>query len=286
MRIKELQIKQIAEAIKSADKIVIGAGAGLSAAAGLNYADPEIFRELYTPFLKKGYKTIWDGITDNWSLNRENATTYWGFWANHINNIYYSQEQLEAYRLLYDIIRDRQHFIITTNGDGQFFKGNFDTAKIFAMQGSYGNFQTQHGSDGKVYDNRKMIEKMLEGFDPQTLTIREEDVPILDYTGELFCPNLRIDQYFVEKPYMLNKDAYVDFVTADQEKILFLELGVGYNTPVIIRYPFEQMTYAYENATLVRVNTTAPQVSPEIKDKAISTDMDIKTLLEELQNYL
>ncbi len=79
------------------------------------------FKEHYAPFLKKGYTTIGEGISANWSLNENNAVTYWGYWANHINNIYYNPSQLETYKLLYDIIKDKEHFIITTNGDGQFF---------------------------------------------------------------------------------------------------------------------------------------------------------------------
>jgi len=273
-------IESIVYKLQEADKIVVGAGAGLSASAGLDYNDKRFFEKMYTPFLKKGYETISQAISNNWYLTKANATIYWGFWANHINNIYYSQKQLEAYKSLYNMIKDKNYFIITTNADGQFFKGGFDLDKVFAMQGSYGKFQCQRGCHDTIYDNKKLISKMLKGFDVETLKIKEEDIPICPKCGELLYPNLRVDQYFVEKPYMYNKDDYIEFVNINDEKILFLELGVGFNTPIIIRYPFEEMTRNYDNATLIRVNKKAFQVSNDIKSKAIMTDIDIYELLK------
>jgi NAD-dependent SIR2 family protein deacetylase len=276
-------IDSIVYKLQEADRIVVGAGAGLSAAAGLNYNDKEIFARLYQPFLKKGYETISEAISNNWYLNKDNATVYWGFWANHINNIYYSQKQLDAYSLLYDIIKDRNYFIITTNGDGQFFKGGFDASKIFAMQGSYAKFQCQHGCHDVTYDNEKMIQKMLQGFDKDSLEIQKEDIPICQICGQLMCPNLRIDQYFVEASNMNNKNDYVEFVNVSDENILFLELGVGFNTPGIIRFPFERMTRIYDNATLIRVNKGLQQASEAIKDKAIMANIDIHELFKEIK---
>lgn len=281
---KSQTVDSIREHIEQADIIVIGAGAGLSASAGLNYNDQVFFAEKYTPFLKEGFKTISDGIENNWYLTRENASTFWGFWANHINNIFYQPKQLETYKLLYDLIKDKNHFIITTNADGQFFKGNFAHDKIFAMQGSYGYFQCQSGCNDKIYQNEEMIKQMLKGFNTDTLKIRVEDIPICPNCGELLCPNLRIDQYFVEKEHMKNKDMYQNFINeVGNDHVVFLELGVGFNTPVIIRYPFEEMTRLFTNATLIRVNKTMPQISSTILGKSIVSDMDIHELLTHLE---
>ena len=276
-------IESICEKIKDADRIVIGVGAGLSASAGLDYNDKEFFAKMYKPFLKKGYSTISEGVGKNWYLTRENATKYWGFWANHINNVFYSQQQLDTYKLLYDIIKDRKYFVITTNADGQFFKGGFDPNKVFAMQGSYGKFQCQHGCNDVIYDNEEIVGKMLRGFNEESLEIRENDIPICPECGKLLCPNLRIDQYFVEVNHMHNKKDYAEFISASDEKILFLELGVGFNTPVIIRYPFEEMTMIYDNATLIRVNKMLLQAPEAIKSRAIMADMDIHKLLESMK---
>ena len=280
-KLEQETINIIKEKIEDADAIVIGAGAGLSASAGLNYGDSDLFAKYYTPFLKKGYKSIGEGISDNWNLDESNAVTYWGFWANHINNIYYRQPQMETYKLLYDLIKDKSRFIITTNGDGQFFKGNYDEDNIFAMQGSYSLFQCQKNCNDKVYDNEEMIKKMLAGFDSETLEIRKEDIPRCEDSGDLLVPNLRIDSNFVETPHMVNRDKYIEFINTNADKnILFLEFGVGYNTPVIIRFPFEQMTETIENAYLIRVNKYYPELPKSLKDKAVSSTMDIHELLE------
>lgn len=272
--------KDILKEIESADKIVIGAGAGLSASAGLDYEDEELFAKEYNVFLNAGYKTIYQGIGKNWHLTKDNAKKYWGFWANHINYVFHSQKQLDTYSVLYELIKDLNYFIITTNGDGQFLKGKFNPNKVFSMQGSYGRLQCQHGCHQKVYDNQEMISKMLEGFDEKSLEVLEDDVPKCQVCGGLLSPNLRIDQYFVEGDNMINKDAYGEFVNVDQEKIVFLELGVGFNTPSIIRYPFEDMTYDNDHSTLIRVNDRLTDVPNEIVDKVIVLKSDIHEVLD------
>lgn len=283
MYTKDIVIEQIKDRFIKADAVVIGTGAGLSASAGLNYGDTEFFANKYPLFYKKGYKTINDGISRHWNLNEENARSYWGFWCNHINNIFYEPKQLEVYKNLYELVKDKKHYIITTNADGQFFKGNYDPDKIFAMQGSYGYFECQNGCSDESYENSEMIAKMLEGFDNETLLIREEDIPHCPKCNELLRPNVRIDQYFAEKRHMVNKDKYFDFLNDVIDKnVLFLELGVGFNTPVIIRFPFENMTKLIKDACLVRVNLTNNFVNENIQEKSILADMDISDLINQL----
>lgn len=279
---KKNYIKELRSAISSADKIVIGGGAGLSAAAGLNYMDQALFKDLYKPFLKKGYQTITEAMSYNWQVNEHNARTYWGFWANHINNIYYSQPQLETYKKLFDIIKDKEYFIITTNADGQFYKKNYDPKRIYAMQGSYGLFQCQKACHQKTYPNKELVEKMLMGFDENSLEIASGDIPRCPECGGLLIPNLRIDQYFVETGHQDNRDAYLDFVDVKDEKIVFMELGVGYNTPVIIRFPFEQLSGTYKNAKLFRVNMSHPTIPKGLEEKGFGISMDIDDLLSGL----
>lgn len=280
--VQKMITEEIYKTIKEADKVLIGGGAGLSAGAGLDYGNGEIFKKNYSLFYERGYQSIWDAITDHWTVNKENARTYWAFWATHINYVYHEQDFLETYQLLYNLVKDKDYFVITTNGDDQFYKGSFDPDKVFSMQGSYSKFQCQKGCHNKLYDNKEMVKKMLDGLDPDTLMIREEDIPVCPDCGELLCPNLRIDQYFVDEPYMHKQDAYVDFASAENERIVFLEIGVGYNTPVIIRYPFEKMTNAYSNATLIRVNKSNLEETFVSKDKMIATTRDIHDLLIDL----
>lgn len=269
--------------INEADRIVIGAGAGLSASAGLDYNSEAVFADMYLPFHRKGYKTISETMAKYWELSEDNQLAYWGFWANHINNIYYQQEQLALYKQLFHLIKDKNYFIITSNGDGQFFKGGFDHQRIFAMQGSYGKFQCQLACNNDVYDNEAYIQQMLKGFNEISLEVKEEDVPRCPTCGGLLCPNLRVNQYFVNGTNMNNRQAYGDFVTVTDEVIFYLELGVGFNTPGIIRYPFEDMVNDYPYSTLIRVNLHDPEIPEEIKDKSIGKAMDIGQFISELK---
>lgn len=272
--------ERILNVLKNADAVVIGAGAGLSASAGLDYNDTMFFEKHYSHFRKKGFKTISEGIRANWNLDKENAVSYWGFWANHISNVFYKQPQLPTYKLLYDIIKDKPYFIITTNADGQFYKGDFDAQKIFAMQGSYSKFQCQKKCHNVIYDNEKMVSQMLNGFDSGSLEIKSEDIPKCPVCHEFLVPNLRTDGNFVEEPNMVNKDEYIHFINSyAKSSIVFLELGVGYNTPIIIRFPFEQMTNSIKDGWLIRVNKYYPDLPQEVTDKAIATKMDINELL-------
>lgn len=280
------QNKSIGRLINDADRVVIGAGAGLSAAAGLDYNSEEFFAKLYPSFYKKGFKTISEAIRQHWEPSESNQLSYWGFWANHIQTIYYEQDLSELYESLYDALEGKDYFIITTNADGQFFKGKFDPDRVFAMQGSYGKFQCQHGCHEAVYDNKAYIEKMIEGFDEATLEIREEDVPKCPVCGGLLSPNLRVNQYFVNGTNMDNRNTYGEFVTVTDEKIVYLELGVGYNTPGIIRYPFEEMVMDYKHAHLIRVNALESEIPDELKEKSVSKAMDIGLFLKELREDL
>ncbi|MCH4888160.1 NAD-dependent protein deacetylase, SIR2 family [Acidaminobacter sp. JC074] len=274
-------LDEIIKNIDQADRIVIGAGAGLSASAGLNYNDEGLFKELYPLYARLGYKTISDGIAHHWYLREESANTYWGFWARHIYNVYYRTDQLEAYKDLYDIVKDKHYFVITTNADGQFFKGGFSKDKIFSMQGSYGKFQCSKSCHETLYDNKEDIYKMLEYMGKDKTEIRTEDIPRCKECGELLCPNLRIDHMFVEAENLDNREAYIDFIDVD-EKIVLLELGVGYNTPVIIRYPFDELSSKYDNISLIRVNPNLAGQSHKEKGN-IYTNFDAHQLIQKIK---
>jgi len=274
--------KDIISLIQKADKIVIGAGAGLSAAAGLNYNDEILFNKLYGPFVKLGHQTIAQTLANYWYLTEENAKSYWGFWSHHIHNIYYHYDQLDTYKMLYDIIKEKDYFVITTNVDDQFKKGGFDHKKVYSMQGSYGQFQCQKACHNKIYDNNEMIQQMLLGFDHKTLEIKDKDIPRCPNCGGLMCPNLRVDHLFVNGDTTNQRSDYINFIDDAKDKIVFLELGVGYNTPIIIRYPFEEMTKLLDHGTLIRVNYDYDQVPEGIVGKSVTTNKDIHMLLNNI----
>ncbi len=273
---------QVKEKISNADRVIIGAGAGLSAAAGLDYNDPNFFKAKYQSFYKKGIHSVADAIARYWYLTEDNATTYWGFWSHHINEIYHFPGQLDTYKALYNLVKEKEYFIITTNVDDQFLRGQFDKTKIFSMQGSYGKLQCSKACHNEVYDNKELIKAMLLGFDEESLEIRLEDIPRCPVCGELLCPNLRIDHSFVEADSLKNRDEYVNFFNQVNEDILLLELGVGYNTPAIIKYPFDDMTKAYDHISMIRVNLQLLKSSYDQENDILMVDDDLNELITRL----
>lgn len=248
-----LNSQSLSDLLHGADKVVIGAGAGLSAASGLDYNDEEFFKRSYTPFVKDGINTISEAINVYGSLTGNSALSYWGFWANHINTVCSLTGPLESYKSLYACIKEKEYFVITTNTDGQFFKGGFDPVKVFAPQGRYDRFQCFRGCHDTLYDSKNIVQQMLEGFDPCSLKIREEDIPHCPVCGGLFSPNLRRDHHFVDTPSMLNRENYLNFLSLDKENVLFLELGTGSLSALIISNPFEEMKGLYRNSAHVRI---------------------------------
>lgn len=277
------QLIQATRLIKEADYILVGAGAGLSAAGGLNYSDPELFKKWFPILASVGINTIAEAISLYWYMKDSNIRSFWGYWANHINKIRYEAPILKPYLQLYELLKNKNYFIITTNVDGQFIKAGFDQAKIFAPQGDYALFQCEHTCSDEVYPNKVYIDKMISGMDMDTFAICEEDIPHCPKCGAYMSKNLRIDNTFIEVPHLQTQDSYFEFINNSVNgKLVLLELGVGFNTPVIIRWPFEKITLKYPNATLLRINMNNPDVPKELITKSISFSNNITDVITEI----
>ncbi len=269
------RIESLRQAIKEADSIVIGAGSGLSTAAGLDYAG-EDFRREFAPWIERY------GITDLYSSSFhpfETPEEYWACWAKHIWFCRYRTGALPLYRQLQRLFP--KAFIVTTNVDAQFELAGFDKKNIFATQGDYGRFQPANGDPKITWSNRRWIELVLPLIDdcriPTNMIPRTED-------GRPTAMNLRVDDTFVEDEHWHRQaKRYTDFVQeASQGNLLLLEFGIGYNTPGIIRLPFEQMAQRFLNTTLVRFNRDNPE--PYIQDlpRFLSFTEDISDILNQL----
>ncbi len=276
-------IQKATDLIKQADRILVGIGAGMSAAGGLDYANPKLAERWYPEYYKMGLTTIIDIMANYWpnTVSRQ-PERFWGFWAKHIFHIRYEPQATKPYLDLFKIIADKEHFIVTTNVDGQLEKAGFKKEEIFAPQGDYAFFQCAKHCCDEVYDNRHIIETMIRNM-PNALEIRTADIPKCLHCGAYLMPNLRCDENFAEAPHMGNRADYEDFINLHQnENLIFLELGVGFNTPGIIRIPFEQMTKALPNATLVRINTTDVRMATDVGGKAVCIASDVSAVLEEI----
>lgn len=265
------------------DTVIVGAGAGLSASGGLNYTDKALTAKWFPEYTKLGLLTIPEIQGVFWNVTPENALAYYAFWARHIWHIRYESAVLQPYADLKRILNDKDHFIITTNVDRQFSKAGFSDDVIYAMQGDYGLFQCAIPCTKELYSNKESIEQMIANR-TDVYHIRESDIPRCPHCGSFLIPNLRKDGTFVEEPHLKNSDRYYQLLnTAEQKNILLLELGIGFNTPGIIRYPFERLAESNrEHIRLIRINLDNATVPETLKDNALGIKGDIAAILQSL----
>lgn len=290
---KEERIARLKQEIEMSDAIVIGAGAGLSASAGLTYSG-ERFERYFFDFAKKyGIRDIYTGGFYPFP----DAETRWAWWARHIYFNRYIEPPRPVYRKLLTLVKDKDYFAITTNVDHQFLRAGFDQKRLFCTQGDYGLFQTVDDRNGKTYDNEEWVIKAMaaQGFVKDadgvfrvpedgkiTMRIPAELIPKCPDDGADLTMNLRADDSFAEDAgWHRASAAYSDFLHRHENlRVLYLELGVGGSTPVIVKYPFWQMTLANKNAVYACVNYGEAFCPREIADRSICIDGDIGEVLE------
>lgn len=270
----EEQIERAANMIKQADAVLIGAGAGMSTAAGLSYGGKR-FTDNFSEFIEK-YGTIY--MRDMYSAGFYPFPTEeakWGYWSKHswVNRI--EPEGLPLYREVYHLVKDKTHFVLTTNVDHQFWKAGFSDEVIFATQGDYGLIQCEKGCHNKTYDAVKLFGQMNQAR--KDCLVPAYMVPKCPVCGGNMAMNLRCDQYFVEDEHWHEAARRYEIFLKENRKqsIVLLELGVGFNTPAIIRFPFEKMVRDRKNWTLVRLNLEEAVVPESFGSRAVGINENI-----------
>ena len=264
-------IKKLKEALRIADTVVIGAGAGLSTAAGFTYSG-ERFEKYFSDFHQKyGFEDMYSGGFYPFQTPEE----YWAYWSRYIFINRYQDAPKPVYENLLKLVADKDYFVITTNVDHCFQKAGFDKKRLFYTQGDYGLFQCSEPCCQETFDNKDSIIEMFK--QQKDMRIPTELLPVCPHCGKPLTMNLRSDDKFVEdKGWHRAAERYQNFLrTRTGGKILFLELGVGYNTPVIIKYPFWQMTSKNPNATYACINNGQAICPTEIQHKSICINDDI-----------
>ena len=272
------RIDRCQEVIANAESILIGAGAGLSTSDGLEYGG-ERFQKHFQDYIEKY------NLTDMYSSafypfpSREER---WGYWSRHIHVNRYGYQPGSVYSNLLKLVKMKDHFVITTNADALFFKAGFYPEKIFAVQGDYGKYQCAKACHDSLYDNEESINELIQAED--NFRVPSELIPICPVCGEDQDANLRRDQYFVEdENWHRSAKRYQTFLnTTTNRPLVLLELGVGYNTPSIIKYPFEEITARNEKANLIRINKDYPESSDQNSGKTITFKKDIGQVLSDL----
>jgi NAD-dependent SIR2 family protein deacetylase len=286
------KLEKVSRLLKEAEHLLVGIGSGLSASGGLDYTDSSLIEKWYPSYYQKGYRSLFQILSTYWTIENSDIQAYWGFWAQHILHVRYEPKALPIYIDLFELLKDREYGIITTNVDGQLEKAGFPKEKIFAPQGDYALFQCSRSCTEDVYDNKELVATMLSGLfeNNQGLPcIKKEDIPLCPHCKSLLKPNLRSDDTFVEKPHLAHYSTYKTYVqrcAESNERTLLLELGVGYNSPGVIRYPFEQMALFYPHFDLVRVNREDPELLEGLGDRSVSVAADLGKFLPELSASL
>lgn len=272
------KIEQLKEKIEDAEAIIIGAGAGLSTSAGFIYSG-ERFKQYFSDFIEKyHFRNMYEGGFYPFDSLEE----YWAYWSRYIFINRYMDAPKHVYQNLFELVKDKDYFVLTTNVDHCFQKAGFAKERLFYTQGDYGLFQCKTPCKPYTYDNEASVKRMVE--EQKEMRIPTELIPKCPICGKPMTMNLRADGTFVQDAgWDIHAGYYEDFLVAHKKnKILFLELGVGYNTPGIIKYPFWQMTAKNKNAVYVCINQGESSVPKEIKARSLEIDADIYSVIQEL----
>lgn len=272
------QVDRLRQVIDEAEAVLIGAGAGLSTSAGLAY-DGKRFEENFADFIAKYH------FRDMYSATfypYASMEAYWGYMSRHINMNRYAAPVGTPYMELLNMVREKDHFVLTTNVDHQFQRAGFDKHKLFYTQGDYGLWQCSAACRKQTYDNKDAVADML--LRQHDLRIPTELIPHCPKCGKPMSMNLRCDDTFVQdEGWYAAANRYDDFVRRHEHyRMLYLELGVGANTPVIIKHPFWRMTAQNPAATYACVNLGESYAPDQIEAQSICIDADIGSVLGSL----
>lgn len=273
------KIERLRTALQDADAVIIGAGAGLSTSAGLTYSG-ERFEQYFSDFIQKyGFEDMYSGGFYPFSTQEE----HWAYWSRYIYINRYMDAPKPVYEQLLKLVQDKDYFVITTNVDHCFQKAGFDKKRLFYTQGDYGLLQCSEPCCQETFDNESLIRQMVE--QQKNMRVSTELLPVCPYCGKPMTMNLRSDDRFVEDSGWHEAAArYENFLqTRMGGEVLFLELGVGYNTPGIIKYPFWRMTAQNPKSVYACINAGQAACPREIERKSIPINADIREALCDIE---
>lgn len=272
-------IEKLKIAIEVSDAIVVGAGSGLSTSAGLTYSGERFMRYFADFHEKYGINDIYSGGFYPF----ESLEEYWAWWSRHIYYNRYADKPGVPYYDLLEIVKNKDYFVITTNVDHQFQLTGFDKTRLFYTQGDYGLWQCSKPCHQVTYDNEEIVRRMI--AEQKEMKIPTELIPKCPKCGRPMTMNLRCDDTFVQdEGWYAAAKRYEDFVHNHKDlNILYLELGVGGNTPVIIKYPFWKLTSQNPKATYACINFGECYLPVELKKQSLCINDDIGKVLKHLR---
>ncbi|MGP3945906.1 NAD-dependent protein deacetylase of SIR2 family [Streptomyces sp. 6N106] len=265
--------------LTEADRVLITAGAGLSAAAGYDYGDEDRFKELFPALYRLGLRSRYlVGVPLPPAL-------LWGYWAVHINDIRFSPDPNPLYQRLRSLVGDKEHWVMTSNVDALFARGGFAPDRVFTPQGDYGRYQCATPCISSTWDSRPLITRLLAAYDPATGAVTDPSaLPRCPNCGGEVEINVRIGPEFVDTPYLpagRRLQHWLGTAPVDT-RLLTLELGAGFNTPGVVRWPGEHLTRHFPHARLVRVNPSRPETPADLAGRTLPVPVGADDLLDAL----
>lgn len=273
-------ISRLKKALDECEAVVIGAGAGLSTAAGFTYSGGR-FKKYFSDFIDKyNFRDMYSGGFYPFETSEE----YWAYWSRYIMINRYLEPPLPVYDKLLSLVKDKDYFVLTTNVDHCFQRAGFDKKRLFYTQGDYGLFQCSKPCCSETFDNEDIIRQMYSA--QKNMKIPSELIPVCPHCGRPLTMNLRSDDTFVQDSgWYKARENYSEFLrTNGSGRILYLELGVGFNTPVIIKYPFMKLTAENPHAMYACVNLREAYAPDEIAERSVVINADIGEVIQTLSN--
>jgi NAD-dependent SIR2 family protein deacetylase len=268
----------IVEWSRDADFVVVGAGSGLSAAAGLDFGDRADFAARFPSLVERGLKAAYEMI----GCHDLPQAAFWGFWAVHVEQIRFADGRSPVYENLRRVVGDKDHFVLTSNVDAMFARNGFDPDVIWTIQGDYALMQCLSPCSQAVWPSEPAVQRALEGIDPTTQKVSDPDcVPrCIHCGGEVFL-NVRGGRWFIDRPYHSQRDRWRQWINERAGgRLLLIDIGSGFNTPGVVRWPLEQMALELPAARLVRINLHDARVPQELKDRALSVTACAREVLD------
>ncbi|MDD2973444.1 MAG: Sir2 silent information regulator family NAD-dependent deacetylase [Lachnospiraceae bacterium] len=280
LKSKVSQISKLKAVLLDSDAVFLGAGAGLSTSAGFTYTGDR-FQKHFQDFADRYH------FTDMYSggfYPYKTLEEHWAYWSRYIFINRFTSAPKPVYDQLFQLLKDKDYFVLTTNVDHQFQRSGFDKHRLFYTQGDYGLLQCSEPCCQKTYDNETLVRQMVE--QQSKMRVPSELVPHCPVCGKPMSMNLRADNTFVQdEGWYRASERYEDFVRRHHNmKILYMELGVGMNTPGIVKYNFWKQVYQNPNATYACINQGQTYAPNEIKNRSICIDGDIGTVVQETLN--
>jgi NAD-dependent SIR2 family protein deacetylase len=266
--------------LADADRILIGAGAGLSVAAGYDYTDTHRFAELFPALHRRGLRARYQLIGA--SLPPD---LLWGYWATHVTDIRFSPGPHPVYQRLRALVGDTDHFVMTSNVDALFARNGFDPDRVFTPQGDYGRYQCETPCTRETWPSKPIVNTALAAYDPNTGQVTEPAaIPACPNCGGPVFLNVHKGPEYLADPYLPTGRRLQQWINdaPSEERLLVLDIGSGYNTPSVIRWPMERAAAARPNGRLVRINLEHPHVPQELDGRAIGIAAGADAVLQAL----